>query len=265
MKPRSIRREEVPMSSDFPTHIVILIHLGIIGATLVAWFCLSEVLRQMSLPQQVKRNWRWGTAIVLSLWLIIRIGLSIGSSDGSVLGAPVTVGFVVFGITVGTLPLAFSPIYRKIISATPLTWIIAIHASRIVGGSFLALLDMKLLPREFALPAGYGDITVSILALITVYALATRKPYARTLALVWNVLGILDFISALVTGTVFIAPFARQLSAAGVSLSYLNYVLIIPSFGVPLISVLHVYSLYQLWTQRKHETRQDISDPVRNP
>jgi hypothetical protein len=55
-------------------------------------------------------------------------------------------------------------------------------------------------------------------------------------------------VTALVTGTRFIPPFTAQIAATGASISYLNYALIIPAYGVPLVGLLHVYSLYQLIT-----------------
>ena len=63
-------------------------------------------------------------------------------------------------------------------------------------------------------------------------------------------LGLLDFVSALANGVSSIAPFAIQLQAAGVSLAYLNFVLIVPAFGVPLYALLHVFSLFQLVSSR---------------
>jgi hypothetical protein len=161
----------------------------------------------------------------------------------------------VFGIVAGTLPLWISPTFRQIIQATPATWIIGIQAGRLVGGLFLALLDMQLLPPEFARPAGYGDVAVAVLAMVVVYLLATRKPYARTAAIGWNLLGILDLIVALITGVTYIPPFVRHLAVSGVSTLYVNYVLIIPAYGVPLMSVFHAYSLHQLFSQNTNSTK----------
>lgn len=138
------------------------------------------------------------------------------------------------------LPLLISPVFRQIIRAVPETWFVGIHAVRIGGFFFLALVDMKLLPAGFGLPAGYGDMTVGLLVFGIVYLLARRKPYARTLAMGWNVLGLLDFVVAIATGFVYLGPFSGQIPASGVSLRYLNYVFIIPSFGVPMFSLLHI-------------------------
>jgi hypothetical protein len=90
---------------------------------------------------------------------------------------------------------------------------------------------------------------VAVLSMVVVYLLATKKPYARTAAIGWNLLGILDFMLALITGVTYIPPFVRQLAAMGASTRYVNYILIIPAYGVLLMSVFHVYSLHQLFSR----------------
>jgi len=100
-----------------------------------------------------------------------------------------------------------------------------------------------------------------VLAAVVVYLLMTDKPYARTAAILWNFLGILDLVIALGTGSTFIPPFAAQLAASGVSVLYLNYVLIIPAYGVPLAFVGHIYSLYQLLSRRVDVTKRNVDVP----
>jgi hypothetical protein len=179
--------------------------------------------------------------------------------------APYIIAFLALGLLAGILPLLLSPTFRQIVRAIPPTWLIGIHAIRLLGFLFLALMDMQLLPGAFALPAGYGDITVGLLALGMVYLIAMRKPYARTLAIGWNLLGLLDFVGALITGILYIGPFAAQLAASGVSPLYMNYVLIVPSFGVPLYTLLHIYSLFQIASARGDTTRQDVEAAVHTP
>ena len=54
-------------------------------------------------------------------------------------------------------------------------------------------------------------------------------------------------------GIIYITPFAAQIALQGVSLLYLNDVFMIPFFGVPPLTVLHVYLLYQLLSTRAVE------------
>jgi hypothetical protein len=249
------------MSINFPTNTLILITVGVSGLGLVIWLMLSIVLDRLSLAPSVKRNWLWGAALVLAGWLIVRLALEFSTTGGQPIGVQATIAFVTFGLFVGTLPLN-SATFRQIVRATPMTWIIGLHAGRVIGGLFLVLLDMKLLPANFAVPAGYGDVIVAILSLVVVYLLVTNKPYARSVAIVWNLLGILDLVVALTTGTLFIAPFVSQLAATGVPVHYLNYVLLIPTYGVPLVGVFHVYSLYQLSLPRKAKTEVALTSAV---
>lgn len=249
------------MSDIFPVNTVLLITAGNIGIGVALWILLSEVLGRLSLAAHVKHNWRLGTGFVLAAWLIVRLALEINPPGGQTLGAPATIGFVVFGLVVGTLPLTFSDTFRQIVRAAPPAWLIGLQILRVVGGSFLVLLDMKLLPSAFALPAGYGDVIVAVLAAVVVYLWITDKPYARTAAILWNFLGIADLVIALTTGSRFIPPFAAQLAASGVSVLYLNYALLIPAYGVPLAFVGHIYSLYQLLLRQADVTPRTVDVP----
>lgn len=236
------------LHANFPTNIVVLITAAMIQTGVCVWLVLSAALSRLPLAPHTKRNWRWGVGLLLTAWLAVRLVMQVSPPGGRVLGANATVAFVVFGMVVGTLPLWISPTFRQIIQGTPATWIIGIQVGRCVGGLFLALLDLKLLPPEFARPAGYGDVAVGMLSIVVVYLLATGKPYARWVAIGWNLLGILDLIVALITGVTYIPPFVRQLAVTGASTLYVNYVLIIPAYGVPLMSLFHVYSLHQLFS-----------------
>ena len=244
----------------FPTNVVILTVAVMAALATGSWFMLLQGLRRLSLPNG--RSWLWAAAIALAALLIIRVMLAVYPPGETVLGTPYIVAFLVVGIFVGLLPLTLSPTFRQVVRSIPPSWIIGLHGIRVAGMLFLALLDMKLLPPEFALPAGYGDITVGVLALALIYRLETRRPVSRTLLIGWNMLGLLDLIVALITGSIFIGPFAAQLAASGVNVLYLNYVLIVPSFGVPLLAVLHFYSLYQTLSARATEM---TSNPERAP
>ena len=239
------------MSTAFPINTVVVLVAVMIAAGASAWFTLSRALAQTSLTERSRRAWLWGAALVLAVWLLGRLVLTFTTPASTVVSFyPDTFGFILLGSVIGIGALLVSPEFRKIVRGAPQTWLIGTQALRLAGFLFLALLDMGRLPAAFALPAGYGDMAVGLLALATVGALLRNKPYARSLAFGVNVLGLLDFVSALATGASSIGLFAIQLQAAGVSMAYLNFVLIVPAFGVPLYAVMHVYSLFQLVSSR---------------
>ena len=82
-----------------------------------------------------------------------------------------------------------------------------------------------------------------------------KKPYARAFVIGWNLVGVADFMLALTTGLMYIRPYAAHVAAAGISTLYLNYVFLIPTFAIPLLVALHVYSLAQMISGRRERTR----------
>jgi hypothetical protein len=244
------------MSIGFPTLIVSLILVLTIGTAFGFWLILSEGLAKIRIAQRVKNVWRWTAAIVLIGWLLVYLSLAVNPPSGAVLASSVTLPFVVLGTLAGILPFLVSPVFRQIVRAIPETWPVGIHAIRVFGSIWFALGDMKLIPPEFAIPSGIGDMVVGLLALWMVYLLVKRKPYARTLVIGWNLLGVLDFALALTTGLTFIRPYAALVAASGVSTLYLNYVFLVPTVAIPLLTALHFYSLVQMLSGRVEKTTQ---------
>jgi hypothetical protein len=254
------------MTIGFPTNTVALIIATMIGSGAASWLILSQGLKQLLITNHAKRLWRWGVAVLLIALLLTRIVLAINPPGDALLATQFLYTFTLLGLilTLGILPLLISPTFRQLIRSVPETWLVGAHTIRVAGFIFLALLDINLLPAEFALSAGYGDMATGLLAFGMIYLLARRKPYARTVVIAWNILGLLDFVGALALGGMYILPFAEQVAASGISLLYLNLVLVVPAFGVPLYAVLHLYSLYQMLT-REHETKHRANEAPQTP
>ena len=140
------------------------------------------------------------------------------------------------------------PAFRAIADSAPQHWFIGIQFYRLLGIVFLILHAQGLLPAEFALPAGYGDIIVGMLALPVASWYFAQKPFARELTIVWNGIGIADLGIPITTGF-FTSPSTVQLLAY-TTLNELitEYPLVmVPVFAVPLAMLLHIFSLRTLW------------------
>ena len=101
-----------------------------------------------------------------------------------------------------------------------------------------------MLPGSFAWPAGLGDMAIGLTAPWVARAVARRPAFAASRTfVVWNLLGLLDFVGAVGTGT---ASSALATGAPGEvttgPMSQLPLVLI-PGFFVPLFIVLHLVAL----------------------
>src|SRR5580765_3634666 len=51
-------------------------------------------------------------------------------------------------------------VFKILLSSLPVSWVVIIQFFRTLGGSFLVLYSQKLLPPQFALPAGIGDVFI---------------------------------------------------------------------------------------------------------
>ncbi len=242
------------MFTGFPTNTIVLIIAAMIAIAAGAWYALSLGVKRVAGTQH-RQAILWAAGILLAGLFVARLALSIvlsGSAGAfsSVLNNGdariIVAAFITFGLFAGLLPLILSSTFRRVVRAVPENWLVSLHAIRVGGFAFLALADMKLLPATFALPAGYGDMAAGLLAVGVVLLLARRNPYARPLAFAWSAFGLLDLVNAEVSGLILITPYLTRLAAAGVPVGYIQYVLIIPSFIVPILVTLHIYFLYQL-------------------
>jgi hypothetical protein len=109
-----------------------------------------------------------------------------------------------------------------------------VHSWRITGFSFLVLYSAGILPGVFALPAGWGDIAIGVTAPLVALKLANIGQ--RRSFIFWQILGILDLVTAVTLGTTagLISPHGA--TTQGMSTLPLS---LIPTFAVPLLIMLH--------------------------
>ncbi len=92
--------------------------------------------------------------------------------------------------------------FKLVLAHIKLEQLIFIHIFRFVGGFFFLCYFYDALPKEFAYIGGVGDIVSAILVIPVVIALKKGVSYAKLLAWIWNVIGLLDIISVLITATI---------------------------------------------------------------
>jgi hypothetical protein len=134
-----------------------------------------------------------------------------------------------------------------ILDATPPHWLVGLQVYRIFGGIFLVAWAQSELGGVFALPAGTGDVLVGLLALPTAYLLYLAPRENRQRAIAWNILGILDLVTAITIGFLS-SPGPLQLIVQNPPSTLLGTypTVLIPAFAVPLSLMLHALSLRQL-------------------
>ncbi len=80
--------------------------------------------------------------------------------------------------------------------------LVYINVFRLVGVFFFLCYFYTTLPKQFAFIGGIGDILTAILVFPVVIALRKKVAYAKFLVWAWNIIGLLDIISVLITVTI---------------------------------------------------------------
>jgi len=119
-----------------------------------------------------------------------------------------------------------------------------VHTWRVIGLVFVVLAGYHLLPNVFAQPAGWGDFAIGLTAPFV--ALYLVRPDRRGSFLTWQFLGLLDLVVAIFTGIA-----ARLLGQGAAMTPMVQLPLsLIPTFGVPLLAILHMISIAQVWSSK---------------
>ncbi len=92
--------------------------------------------------------------------------------------------------------------FATIFESVRLEQLIAIHIFRLVGVYFFLLYSYDALPWSFAMIGGTGDILTALFAIPVIYFLRQKVAFAKPLAWVWNIFGLLDILSVLSTAIV---------------------------------------------------------------
>jgi hypothetical protein len=191
--------------------------------------------------------------IALVAWFFVTIWLGLSGALGSTgkppigLGAAIGIPLLVFALDArlaGPLSRAFARI--------DLATLTALQTFRVGGAFFLIAWSQGTLPGAFALPAGIGDIAIGVAAPLVATAVAGRKRGYLTLALLFNIAGIVDLVLAVSAGVTHSSS-ALGFLAGPVTTDRLGQYpfSLIPTFFVPLALVLHGFSLRAIARQRR--------------
>jgi hypothetical protein len=243
----------VPVIPWYITLVVIVTGLTI---AVTLWGVVSSAAAHSDLPAAERHKVRLGTAAFLGVW----VGAAVLSAPpaASVLGrnpfavAPQVPLFVAASFVTVAFALWRSASLRRALSAVSLPLLIGAQAWRVVGIVFIVLLSLGQLPAHFALPAGWGDVTVGLTAPLVGIALVRRIRGARALAFTWNALGLLDLIVAVGMGTGILVPLlmpelGRVPAAAALGVFP---IILIPTFAVPVAMMMHLTTIAGLARQQ---------------
>ena len=181
--------------------------------------------------------------LTLTVWFVAAIAL--GASGALQQLRPPGAQLIIAALTIAVLAASrVSWIFGEWIRTIDIRALIAMHLTRFVGIYFLFLCRGGELPCDFAIPAGWGDVIVAILAavlLVSWNAMATNRVWVGA----WNALGLIDILFVVASAA------KHAMSDPGSMAALLRLPLsLLPTFLVPLIIATHLFIFGRLWSQR---------------
>ena len=153
-----------------------------------------------------------------------------------ILPISITMGLTTFALIARWYLL---PHLRRLDLGAAATPILLFHTFRYVGLAFLIVgVTAEPLDSRFANPAAFGDLAAALLALAAAVAFRRRWSGAVPLAWVFNVVGLLDLLNAVVRGITFTPD------------GHLGATFFIPAVVVPALVVTHIV-LFILLVQKR--------------
>jgi hypothetical protein len=198
---------------------------------------------------------RYTTAGVLSVvligWEAVAQYLGAANTYLATVENPPAVPTILFGLliplAVAAIALWRSESIARLVSAIPLHWLVAAQVYRVGGGIFLVLWADGRLPWQFALPAGIGDVTTGLVAIVVAVWLAQNAIGAHRATYAWCFFGIADLVVAIAMGAMTSPGQAHLLAFDAPNLLVTAYPLVmVPTFAVPLALMLHGLVLWRL-------------------
>lgn len=212
-------------------------------------------------------------AIAVGVWQTLGMALGLGR-DGVTIELEITIPLVVLLLVIPFLdragvyrsPLAISvgivivptlalfllsrlSSLPSLLHVAPASWLIGLQVFRVAGGAawLVALLSRELRKPQFSIEAGILDVLVGLTAVPTALLVARGSPYATGIGIVWNAVGLFDFLLAIGLARIPGAgPGHMLITRTPALLALRPAVLGIVALGVPLAIILHVLSLWQL-------------------
>jgi hypothetical protein len=209
--------------------------------------CSALVVVVLSAALSDSGRYRAVLATLLLVWfcLVLAMGVTGAFTDRGIGVAGLGLGVVIPVFLLSVIALGTQR-GRALIERVPAATLIGIHAVRILGVNFLLLYAAKRVAAPFAPIAGWGDITVGLLA-IPLAITSRQNRLSKSWLLAWNILGLLDLLVAVGLGATSAGgPLNLFPAAPGSAIMTSVPWILIPAFLVPSLIFLHLCTFYRL-------------------
>lgn len=237
--------------------------IGTVALTATLFVVVIVFLNALEISQAT----RTAAVALIGAWAGLAIALALAGelSDQGRRVVPLIGVLFATPLVVASVIAILSPATRKAVLAAPMSLLIGLHATRVVGGFFLLLaLDVRL-AGPFPYFAGWGDVITAVVALPIAWV-ATRAAHDRDWLIgAWNMFGAFDLFLAAALGITSAPGSPLQLFSSEIGSAAVPHFpwSLIPTVLVPLYLIGHGIIFAQLWRRRGHGASAQAARPRR--
>ena len=193
---------------------------------------------------------------VMAIWFAVILAIALnGGFDLNVAGLPyLTIAAILVPPAAFTTGLLVSPKVRAFALSLDPGFVTSLQSWRIVGAMFVALYAFNQLPGLFAWPAGVGDALVGLAAPFVVWRLLKAPQSLGTRRFrMFHYSGMFDFVVAVSTGIIAREHIPGLVEGATSAAMGQFPLTMIPTFFVPMFTILHIIALYHSFRAERGE------------
>ncbi|TGL76775.1 hypothetical protein [Leptospira yasudae] len=224
----------------------------ILGVSVTAITLACSLLIINKAVNRINSKFSLPLTIVSVLWFGLIFVLGANGVFRPQTPSPVPVGIAIFlPVVLGSFLIVRYASIQNVLLNIPYKTLLQLNVARYIGSLFIWFYINDKLPPTFALSAGLGDCFVATLALFLI-SILKRKPNSIRELWIFNILGIVDFMTAVTLGTLSSDGPQRLIFETPTSglIGELPLILI-PGFGVPFTALVHVISVMKLRRESK--------------
>lgn len=222
--------------------------LVLVIAATVAFFALdlwrraAEAARVLGADGQRAAR---GSGLVLAAWLgLALLATFVPALNDAIRSVPPLQAALSLGCIAAVLLLGLSPAFRRAFDNVPMESVMAFFYWRAVFGALLlGAYAAGRLPAGFGIPAGLGDMAITMLTILILALKPASGDVPRGPIWLWNAAGLADLISVAFLAVTVLRPWAAQ-RGLPTNLAMQNFV-------VPLFVAIHLHMFGRLWREAR--------------
>ena len=225
--------------------------MAVIGIT-VAFFALDLWWRVADAARVLGASGRraaGAAGLVLAAWMgLALLATALPALNQAIRSIPPLPVALSLGSIVAVLALGLSPAFRRAFDNVPMKSLMAFFYWRaIIGALLLGAYAAGRLPAGFGVPAGLGDMAVTMLTVLVLALKPASGNLPRGPIWLWNAAGLIDLVFVGVLAVTVLRPWVAERALPS------NFGL--QNFVVPLFVAIHLHIFGRLWRETRHALR----------